>query len=61
MDANATNRLAEQIYAATDAMVKLDNREKNPLRVDEAVDAMTQVLLAVALLEQWKNQPVKNN
>lgn len=60
MDANATNRLADQISVATEAMRKLDNREKNPLSVDEAVDAMTQVLLAVALLEQWKQQSVNN-
>lgn len=59
MNANATNRLADQISIATEAMRKLDNREKSPLSVDEAIDAMTQVLLAVALLEQWKNLPVK--
>jgi hypothetical protein len=61
MDANATNRLAEQIYAATEAMRKLDNRQKTPMSVDEAINAMTQVLLAVGLLEQWKNQPVSDD
>ncbi len=61
MDANATNRLAEQIYAATEAMRKLDNREKNPLSVDEAIHAMTQVLVAVSLLEQWKNEPIDSH
>ena len=48
MDANATNRLAEQIYAATEAMRKLDARQKAPLSVEEAINAMTQVLIAVA-------------
>lgn len=61
MDANATNRLAEQIYAATEAMRKLDNRQETPMSVDEAINAMTQVLLAVGLLEQWKNQPVSDD
>ena len=60
MDANATNRLTEQIYAATEAMRKLDNRQKTPMSVDEAINAMTQVLIAVALMEQWKNEPVNS-
>lgn len=60
MDANATNRLAEQIYAATEAMRKLDARQKAPLSVEEAINAMTQVLIAVALMEQWKNEPVNS-
>lgn len=60
MDANATNRLAEQIYAATEAMRKLDARQKAPLSVDEAINAMTQVLIAVALMKQWKNEPVNS-
>lgn len=58
MDANATNRLAEQIRAATEAMRKLGNRQTVPLTVDEAIHAMTQVLVAVSLLEQWKNEPI---
>jgi hypothetical protein len=58
MDANATNRLAEQIHAATEAMRKLGNRQTVPLTVDEAIHAMTQVLVAVSLLEQWKNEPI---
>lgn len=61
MDATNINRLADQISVATEAMRKLDNRQKTPLSVDESIDAMTQVLLAVALLEQWKNQPVKSD
>ena len=60
MDANATNRLADQIYAATEAMRKLDARQKAPLSVEEAINAMTQVLIAVALMEQWKNEPVNS-
>ena len=60
MDANATNRLAEQIYAATEAMRKLDARQKALLSAEEAINAMTQVLIAVALMEQWKNEPVNS-
>lgn len=61
MDANATNRLAEQIYAATEAMRKLDARQKAPLSNDEAINAMTQVLVAVALMEKWKNEPFNSH
>lgn len=57
MDANATNRLAEQIHAATEAMRKLGNRQTVPLTVDEAIHAMTQVLVQCPYWNSGRTNP----
>lgn len=59
MDADSTEKLAKQITIATEAMRKLANRAATPLSDEQAISALAEILMAVALMEKWKSQTLE--